>query len=192
MFTGIIKEMGTVKKVEKRLGSMRLFVMCRNRGGPGSSVAVNGVCLTVAECYMLHATCYMFQVMPGTLKVTTLGSLETGDLVNLEPALKYGDELGGHLVLGHVDGVGKITARKKLGNSVVLTIFHSRELGKYIVYKGSIAVEGVSLTIMEHGARSFMFHVSLTPYTLKHTTLGNKKVGGRVNLEVDVLARYSN
>ncbi len=208
MFTGIIKSLGTVKRVEKKRGGMNLNVSCKlsvisYQLKEGSSLALNGVCLTAVSCQLsvplkrdpVSAATVSFNIMPETLKVTTLGSLKVGDRVNLEPALKYGDELGGHLVLGHVDGIGKIVAREKQGQAFVLTIAYPHELEKYIVHKGSIAVDGVSLTVMKHVAcsmkRGMCFQVSLVSYTLGHTNLGNKKIGDKVNLEVDVLARYA-
>ena len=211
MFTGIIKQLGTVQRVEKKRGGLRLAVSYKlsatsYQPKEGASIAVNGVCLTATTVILpdvrrggIHGVDsrlrgndeLVFDVMPETLRVTTLGSLKVGDRVNLESALKYGESLSGHLVLGHVDGVEKIVARKKQGNAVVLTVAHPRELSRYIVHKGSVAVDGVSLTVIKPKGWGSRFQVSLVSYTLHHTNLGGKRVGDCVNIEIDVLARYA-
>ena len=163
----------------------------------GESISVNGVCSTVKKA----GKNISFEYMPETLKLTNLGLLKKGDMVNLETSLRFGDKLDGHIVLGHIDGKGKILKIKKEGNSQVFEIspVRGREGSqrpsasngmKFLVYKGSVAVEGISLTVAKVLPNSFI--VKIIPYTLKHTNLGSKKVGDAVNLEFDILAKYAN
>ena len=152
---------------------------------PGASIAVNGICLTVVEH---DADSFSVDVMAETLRRTCLGELTPGSPVNLERAVAVGDRLGGHLVQGHVDGTGTILARQPGDRWEVVTISLPGELARYVVEKGSITVDGVSLTIA--GLDDASFQVSLIPTTLALTTLGTKQVGEPVNLEVDVLAKY--
>lgn len=189
MFTGIVAEIGTVKRVEHPGGDARLEI-----DGPeaaqavsrGASIAVDGVCLTVVE---RSPGGFSADVMPETLRCTALGELRPGSLVNLEPALAVTGRLDGHIVQGHVDGIGRVLSRQPgpRWDDVWLSLPESLE--RYVVLKGSIAVSGVSLTVS--GLEPGRFRVSLIPTTLAATTLGRLEVGASVNLEVDVLAKYA-
>lgn len=188
MFTGIVEELGHVVSLAHGPDS----AVVRIRGplvtadaAPGASIAVNGICLTVVE---LDADSFCVDVMAETLRRTCLGELTPGSPVNLERALAVGDRLGGHIVQGHVDGTGTILARQLGDRWEVVTISLPGELARYVVEKGSITVDGVSLTIA--GLDDVSFQVSLIPTTLALTTLGTKQEGEPVNLEVDVLAKY--
>ena len=188
MFTGIVEELGHVVSLAHGPDS----AVVRIRGplvtadaAPGASIAVNGICLTVVE---LDADGFCVDVMAETLRRTCLGELTPGSPVNLERAVAVGDRLGGHLVQGHVDGTGTILARQPGDRWEVVTISLPGELARYVVEKGSITVDGVSLTIA--GLDDVSFQVSLIPTTLALTTLGTKQEGEPVNLEVDVLAKY--
>ena len=188
MLTGIVEELGHVVSLAHGPDS----AVVRIRGplvtadaAPGASIAVNGICLTVVE---LDADGFCVDVMAETLRRTCLGELTPGSPVNLERAVAVGDRLGGHLVQGHVDGTGTILARQPGDRWEVVTISLPGELARYVVEKGSITVDGVSLTIA--GLDDASFQVSLIPTTLALTTLGTKQVGEPVNLEVDVLAKY--
>jgi riboflavin synthase len=150
----------------------------------GESVSVNGVCLTVIK----HKGEISFDVSPETLKSTNIGELKVGDKVNLERALKLSDRLGGHLVTGHVDGTGTIREKKLSGEYTFYTFDSSEEILKYIVQKGSIAVDGISLTVVGLDNRSFS--VAIIPHTLTATNIGDKGIGDRVNLEVDIIGKY--
>ena len=177
MFTGIVREVGRVESSEDG----RLVVACAIDANPGDSVAVDGVCLTVVEAGDGRLA---FDVV----SETRMRSKEFAGEVNLEPALRAGEPLGGHLVHGHVDGVGVVRTVEPEGDALRLTVAARPELLRYCVEKGSIAVDGVSLTVaaVENGA----FTVALVPYTLGATTLGSLQAGEEVNLEVDVLAKY--
>jgi len=189
MFTGIVQAIGTVSAVQERGGDVELDIASDPlslRGVKiGDSIAVSGVCLTITR---LGNTGFAADVSRETLAHSTLGSLERGYAVNLEFALRAGDPLGGHLVSGHVDGVGTLTARREDGRSWRLQFEVPRELARYVAPKGSICIDGVSLTVNDvDGAR---FDVNVIPHTLAVTTLGVLQPGGRVNVEVDVFARY--
>lgn len=188
MFTGLIEAVGTVVEAAKRGGSMRLSVRSALPAAEvsvGDSIAVNGVCLTVAR---LAADRFVADVIPETLSRTTLGGVTRGTPVNLERALRAGDPLGGHLVQGHVDGAVRVLrVGKSRGDHRVLLEAPPR-IRRFLAEKGSVAVEGVSLTIATAGARGF--EVALIPETLARTTLGRLRAGERVNVEVDLLARY--
>ncbi|PFG43140.1 riboflavin synthase alpha chain [Isoptericola jiangsuensis] len=188
MFTGIVTELGTVVALERTTDAARLTV--RSPGvldgvRHGDSIAVNGCCLTVAAH---DADTWTADLMAETLDRTTLGGLRPGDVVDLEPALAVGDRLGGHIVQGHVDGVGTVLARTPGERWDVVEISLPADLARYVVAKGSVAVDGVSLTVVAAGETSFT--VSLIPETLARTTLGTRGVGDTVNLETDVLARH--
>ncbi|MDI3317557.1 MAG: riboflavin synthase [Bacillota bacterium] len=186
MFTGLIEELGRCRAVEVGPGGGFLGVEAPGFGAhPGESVAVNGVCLTVLEAERGRLA---FEVMPETLRVTTLGRLRPGAPVNLERALRLGDRLGGHLVQGHVDGVGEVVARERQGDAWWLRIRAPEELRPFLARKGSVAVDGVSLTVA--ALEEEVFAVSLTPTTARRTTLGERRPRDPVNLEVDLLARY--
>lgn len=188
MFTGLVRGVGTVTALEPADGAARLSVQAdpvRDALAPGASIAVGGVCLTVAE---VGVDGFTADVMRETLERTTLGSLRPGDRVNLEPALRADERLGGHIVQGHVDGVGRVSARTSTARWDDVTIDVAPTLARYVAEKGSIAVDGVSLTVTQ--VTDHTFGVSLIPTTLAETTLGDLAVGDPVNLEVDVIAKY--
>ena len=188
MFTGIVEELGHVVSLAHGPDSAVVKIrgpLVTADAAPGASIAVNGICLTVVEH---DADSFSVDVMAETLRRTCLGELTPGSPVNLERALAVGDRLGGHIVQGHVDGTGTILARQLGDRWEVVTISLPGELARYVVEKGSITVDGVSLTIA--GLDDASFQVSLIPTTLALTTLGTKQVGDLVNLEVDVLAKY--
>jgi riboflavin synthase len=184
VFTGIVREVGRVEAVEERGESVRLVVRAPETAAAaavGDSVSLGGVCLTAVE--VANGT-VAFDAVPETLRRSTLGRLETGGGVNVEPALRAGDPLGGHIVQGHVDGVGRIRRVDDEG----IEVEAPEDVLRYCVEKGSIAVEGVSLTIADLGESSFT--VALIPHTRDVTTLGRVAKGDDVNLEVDVVAKY--
>jgi riboflavin synthase len=187
MFTGIVVEIGTVDRVEGGADGARLRIRTRLAGelSEGDSVAVNGACLTAAH---VSAGAFEADVMNQTLERTSLGPLEAGGRVNLELPLRLADRLGGHLVQGHVDGAGQVSGVAEDGFARRLTIEAPVELRRYAIERGSVAVDGVSLTVaaLTDGG----FEVSLIPETLQRTTLGEATVGRKVNLELDVVARY--
>ncbi len=188
MFTGIIEELGVIQALERGLQSAVLTILARrvvNGMNVGDSVTVNGVCLTAVR---LTEQGFAVDVSPETLRVTALGALAPGDGVNLERAMRLGDRLGGHLVSGHVEAVGRVVSRTPDGNAVNLTIEAPREILRYCVGKGSITVDGVSLTITALGEKTF--GVTLIPHTAQATTLGLKPPGALVNLEPDLIAKY--
>ena len=188
MFTGLIAELGTVERLAEDSVSCRLTVRAPKilpGVKVGDSIAVNGVCLTVVH---QQGNRFTADVMPETVRRTTLHQLQPGDKVNLEKALRPTDGLDGHIVQGHVEGVGRIQQITPEGNAMVYRIEVPRELSRYIVAKGSVAVDGISLTVTE--ADDSGFGVSLIPHTAKMTTLGYKRPGDMVNLETDILARY--
>lgn len=188
MFTGIIEELGVVQSLDRGLQSAVLTVLARrvvNGMNVGDSVTVNGVCLTTAR---LTDQGFAVDVSPETLRVTALGGLAPGDGVNLERAVRAGDRLGGHLVSGHVEAVGRVASRAPDGNAVNLTIEAPREILRYCVGRGSITVDGVSLTIT--GLTEKTFGVTIVPHTTQATTLGLKPPGALVNLEPDLIAKY--
>jgi len=189
MFTGIVKDIGEVRAVESRGGDLRLTIAFRQLGANsltlGDSVCVQGVCLTVAE---LTAGEFVADVSRETLSLTTLGECVAGARLNLEPALRAGDPLGGHLVSGHIDGIGRVRERRADARSTRLLVEAPEGLMRYIARKGSVALDGVSLTVNE--VEGATFGVNLIPHTLAVTTLGRLAAGDRVNVEVDQLARY--
>ena len=184
MFTGIVEEVGTVTGLEgtrltiaagKVLQDVKL----------GDSIAVNGACLTVVD---FDTAGFAVDLAPETLKRTSFGDLGTGGKVNLERPLAVSDRLGGHIVQGHVDATCRITSMKPEGDCVVFRVASRKRLMPYIVEKGFVAVDGISLTVVKVGASSFT--LSVIPYTLVNTNLQSQVIGGRVNLEVDILAKY--
>jgi riboflavin synthase len=192
MFTGIVEERGEVVALAVRGGAATLTVagpLVTADAGHGDSIAVNGVCLTVTA---VDGAAFTADVMAETLARTTLGGLAPGAPVNLERPLSLGGRLGGHLVQGHVDAVGTITSRRPGENTDVVRISLPSGLARYVVAKGSIAVDGVSLTVsaVGGGAEPPWFEVSLIPATLALTTLGAAQPGSAVNLEVDVIGKY--
>jgi riboflavin synthase len=190
MFTGIVEELGTVETLEPLDDAVRLTVrapLAVSDAGLGDSIAVNGCCLTVAEH---DAETFTADVMQETLDKTSLGALAPGARVNLERAVTAGTRLGGHLVQGHVDATGRIVAREPSEHWELVTVELPRSLSRYLVAKGSITVDGVSLTVVAVDDAAGTFTVSLIPETLARTTLGIKQPGDAVNLEVDVVAKY--
>ena len=194
MFTGIVQEQGTLESIELRAGASgvsdrRIEVafssIDRHRLAPGASIAVDGVCLTVAE---IRNSSFIADVSGETLRVTTLGAKQPGARVNLEAALRAGDSLGGHWVSGHVDGIAEVTATSRDARSLRVDLVAPRELARYIARKGSVTLDGVSLTVNE--VDGVKFSINLIPHTLEVTTLGELEAGARLNLEIDQLARY--
>ena len=188
MFTGIVEELGEVVAVEPLQDAARLTVrgpVVTGDAGHGDSIAVNGVCLTVVEN---RGGTFTADVMSETLKRSSLGALATGSPVNLERAVRVSDRLGGHVVQGHVDGTGEITSVTPDEHWTVVRVTLPADLARYVVEKGSITVDGVSLTVS--AVADDWFEVSLIPTTLGLTTLGTKGPGDVVNLEVDVMAKY--
>ncbi len=188
MFTGIIRERGRVASVERGGEGVRLQVEAPRTAGQvavGDSVSVNGVCLTAT---VVDDGALSFDAVPETIRRSSLGQLEPGDEVNLEPALRVGDPLGGHYVQGHVDGVGRVRSVESEGEDVRVWVDAVPELLRYLVEKGSVTVEGVALTVTEVDESGFA--VALVPHTLAETTLASLAAGDPVNLEVDVLAKY--
>ena len=189
MFTGIIQAVGTVASTENRGGDLRLGI---NTGmlpladvQIGDSIAVSGVCLTAVE---LSATGFVADVSAETLGLTTLGGLKVNDRINLEKALTLATRLGGHLVSGHVDGIGEVIAREADSRSVRFSIRAPDELARYIATKGSICVDGISLTV--NAVDGANFALNIVPHTLAETTMQDFRPGRAVNLEVDLIARY--
>ena len=188
MFTGLVEVLGTVRDLVFDGAGCQLTVSAPEFAAElslGESIAVNGACLTVVE---RDASAFSFQVGPETLLRTDLGALRAGDRVNLERALRVGDRLGGHLVQGHVDGLGTVDRRERDGDWVTVWFRCPRELAAQMVSKGSVAVDGVSLTLVDVTGDGFS--VALIPHTLAHSTLGFKPAGASVNLETDLLAKY--
>ncbi|MFW5789647.1 MAG: riboflavin synthase [Bacillota bacterium] len=188
MFTGIIREIGTLQAINKGGNSFQLDIKAERvvkSAGKGDSIAVNGVCLTVVA---FTSSGFKADVMPETLRKSNLGDLKPGNLVNLEPSLGVNDLLDGHIVTGHIDGTGQLLKIKPEKNARVLSIDYPKELGKYIVAKGSIAVNGVSLTVVEVDDKSFK--VSLIPESWSETTFYQSKIGDTINLETDILGKY--
>ncbi len=188
MFTGIVREIGTLQAINKGGSSYQLDIKAERvveSAGKGDSIAVNGVCLTVVA---FTATGFKADVMPETLRKSNLGDLSPGSQVNLEPSLGINDLLDGHIVTGHIDGTGNLLKIKPEKNARVLSIDYPEELGKYIVEKGSIAVNGVSLTVVEVNDK--VFKVSLIPESWSETTFYQSKIGDTINLETDILGKY--
>jgi riboflavin synthase len=188
VFTGIVEELGAVGAIEPGEDSARLTIkgsVVTGDAGHGDSIAVNGVCLTVVE---VDGDTFTADVMGETLRRTSLGALVAGDPVNLERAATLQTRLGGHLVQGHVDGVGRIVARDPGAQWETVRFALPHQLNRYVVEKGSITVDGVSLTVVDVDDETFS--VGLIPTTLALTTLGHKAIGDPVNLEVDIMAKY--
>jgi riboflavin synthase len=188
VFTGIVREVGRVDAVEGGASGLRLVVSAAATAAAaavGDSVAVNGVCLTAES---VEEARIAFHAVPETVRRSSLAALEEGDQVNVEPALRAGEPLGGHLVQGHVDGVGRVQSVEAEGEGLRVILEAPPELLRYCVEKGSITVEGVSLTVAE--LHDGAFGVALVPHTLAATTLGSVVPGQAVNLEVDVVAKY--
>lgn len=188
IFTGIVEEIGQISEIRSGSNSFRLGVRAHTvlkDVKQGDSIAINGVCLTVVE---YSPEQFWADVMPETYHRTTLSNLKAGNHVNLERALRFTDRLGGHLVQGHVDGIGIIASRKRHDIAIIYRIKAPADILRYTVAKGSIAVDGISLTVVEVGPDSFT--ISLIPHTAHETTLGEKQSGQEVNLESDIIGRY--
>jgi riboflavin synthase len=188
MFTGIIEEIGTLQRVVPISHGRRFCIIAKrvlDDIKPEDSVAVNGVCLTVTN---LDRTTFEVTAVDETLERSTLRRLDAGQKINLERALRVGDRMGGHWVQGHIDGTGNVVSSKRRGDGLLLTIEIPERLTKYTVEKGSIAIDGVSLTIAD--VATHRITVAIIPYTLEHTTLGSLRNGSQVNIEVDVLGKY--
>ncbi len=194
MFTGIVQEIGAIQSIDARTGAgagedrrieVKFATIARERLNLGDSICVDGVCLTVAA---LGAASFAADVSGETLRVTTIGAKAAGARVNLEPALRAGDSLGGHWVSGHVDGIAEVLATASDARSLRVQFAAPRALARYIARKGSVTLDGVSLTVNE--VDGVKFTVNLIPHTLEVTTLGSLAAGARVNLEIDLLARY--
>lgn len=196
MFTGLVSDVGKVTSVEDANGLRRVRVEGVYPAAAiqmGASIQHSGVCLTVVEFgERAGGSWWVVEAIPETLSRTTLGQWQVGSRVNLELSLKLGDELGGHLVYGHVDGLGELAEIRQVGESRVLRVRIPEQLAKFFAEKGSVTIDGVSLTVSAVSAAKgdAWFEVSLIPHTLSVTTLGGLKAGDRVNLEVDMLARY--
>ncbi len=187
MFTGIIQQVGRVERCHRRGDGARLTIATTRplaRLALGESIAIDGACLTVIR---RDGRRFTVEVSPETLARTTLGGFEPGRRVNLERALRLGDRLGGHIVQGHVDGVGRLEAITPTGDWLAYRFTAPRSVAPYLVEKGSVAVDGVSLTVF--ACRAGSFTVALIPHTLKETTLGARRPGDRVNLEADVVLK---
>lgn len=188
LFTGLIETQGVITRIERVAGGIRLEVYAPDFGRDmsiGDSIAVDGACLTVAK-FIRGA--FVADVSEETLRHTTLGSLRQADKVNLERALRLSDRLGGHIVTGHVDALGRLEMRQPAGNSTLYTFAAPPEVTEYLVPKGSVAVDGISLTVAQ--MRGTAFTAAVIPHTEEVTTLAGKPVGAAVNLEIDLLAKY--
>ena len=189
MFTGIVKAKGRIRSLKKQGGDLCMSVEAEGLDWAtfevGESISVNGVCLTATA---LHLDGFDADVSVETMNVTALGKLRAGNAVNLEPSVSLGERLGGHLVSGHIDCVGTVVAREGDARSVRLTIEVPTNYGRYLAKKGSVCVDGVSLTINEVSAQTF--EVNIIPHTADETIIGDYAVGSAVNIEVDLLARY--
>ena len=188
MFTGIIEEIGVIKSITTNSMGLDIVVeadLILNDLKLGDSVAINGCCQTVTAISDKNFT---VQAVYETVKLTNFKNLSVSDKVNLERAATLNTRLGGHLVAGHIDGIGQITSIKNVGNSTVFEIRAQKDIMKYLIYKGSVSVNGVSLTISDVAQNSFC--VSVIPHTLKNTTFNNLKISDEVNLEPDMVAKY--
>lgn len=188
MFTGIIEGLGTIRELRSAGPGKRLTVEADfflDQTKTGDSIAVNGACLTAVA---LDGKRFQVDVSPETLAKTTFGRARIGERVNLERALRLSDRLDGHLVSGHIDGVGTVKDKKTAGNAVVVTIGVPESLLRYMITKGSVAVDGISLTINDCGRNSFT--VSIIPHTAKVTSIGFKNIGDYVNIETDMIGKY--
>jgi riboflavin synthase len=184
VFTGIVEEVGVVAKISDNGMTVRATKVTEDLK-LGDSIAVNGACLTAVR---FDRTEFSVDLSPETMRRTSLGQLSVGGPVNLERALLASDRMGGHIMQGHVDGTGRVMSTKPDGDSTIFRIRVPKRLHRYIVEKGFVAVDGISLTVVKRGASSFT--LAVIPYTLKNTNLASLSVGDRVNLEADILAKY--
>ena len=189
MFTGIIEAVGRIERIEPQGGDLRLTISCADlpwkEFAVGESIAINGVCLTAVE---FQQNGFVADVSVETIRVTALANLATGSKVNLEPSVRLGERLGGHLVSGHVDCIGQIKTRETDARSVKLVVGIPLEISRYVAKKGSVCVDGVSLTVNEVSDNSFS--VNIISHTAEATIIGDYRTGTEVNVEVDLLARY--
>jgi riboflavin synthase len=188
MFTGIIEDTGTVKSIRINGNLLKIVINSKNLVKElklGESVCINGACLTVTD---IERSSFLVDVLPETASKTNLGSLKIGENVNLERALKVSDRFSGHIVSGHVDATGTIKSITRCLDSIKMTIAYPGALNNYIVNKGSITIDGISLTVSSFNRDSFT--VNVIPYTIKTTTIGKKKIGDKVNLEGDIFGKY--
>lgn len=188
MFTGLVQDVGTVRSIENRGVDLCLEIetdIDLKKVSTGASISVSGVCLTATE---IKKNCFFTDVSTETLRKTIINKWNVGERVNIEPSLRLGDELGGHFVFGHVDGTAEIVDIKEEGQSHMIKVKAPRTLMPYIAPKGSVALDGVSLTVNEVGGDCFA--VNIIPQTWVKTTIGMKKAGDRLNIEIDMLARY--
>jgi riboflavin synthase len=188
MFTGIVEEVGAIVAIDRTLAGARMAILASTVMADlkiGDSISVNGICLTVVN---RNEHNFSVEISPETLSVSTLGTLTAGAPLNLERAMKLNERLGGHLVAGHVDGLGTVRSRQQDGNAIILVIEASSEILRHCIVKGSVTVDGISLTINQVTDRGFT--VSIIPHTAKMTTLGLKQVGDQVNLESDLIGKY--
>ncbi len=188
MFTGIIEYLATVRKLSLRAGGAELFLDFSDFYNDlvlGESIAINGVCLTVKE---ISAKVVSFDVSSETLGKTTLGKLRNTESVNIERALKVGDRLGGHFVTGHVDGIGTIKEKKQFADQCTISFSAESKFTDMMIEKGSVAIDGISLTLVD--IAQGVFSVALIPFTLTSTTLGFRKAGDRVNIEIDMMGKW--
>jgi riboflavin synthase len=193
MFTGIVTDIGEVVEITERATLRRLVIACRYPAESialGASICHAGICMTVVEIGARDGrTVYAVDAAAETLKLTTAGSWRVGSRVNLERSLKVGDELGGHIVTGHVDGLAEVVSRRDADEQATFVIRAPHALARFIAAKGSVALDGTSLTVNTVEGDDFSVHI--IPHTLAATTWGNVKVGDRLNLEVDLMARYA-
>ena len=187
MFTGIVEEVGVIAKISENGMTVRASKVTGDLK-LGDSIAVNGACLTAVSFGESGKGEFSVDLSPETMRRTALGDLSEGSLVNLERALLVSDRMGGHIVQGHVDGTGRVISTKPEGDSVIFRIGVPKRLSRYIVEKGFVAVDGISLTVVKRGASSFT--LAVIPYTSNNTNLAALSVGDRVNLEADILAKY--
>ncbi|MEW6328269.1 MAG: riboflavin synthase [Thermodesulfobacteriota bacterium] len=188
MFTGIVETLGTVRKKASSGEGLRLTIESDIKWSdlmPGESIAVNGVCLTVAD---LSGSAFTVDVSPETIGRTTTGRINTGDKVNLERALRPTDRLGGHIVTGHIDATGVILSRQEQAAFTLFSVQIPKGFAGYVIEKGSVAVDGISLTVNDCHDSSFT--VSIIPFTARHTTIGQRKAGDVVNIEFDIIGKY--
>ncbi|MGD9677703.1 MAG: riboflavin synthase [Vulcanibacillus sp.] len=188
MFTGLIEEIGEIKSIKRSGNSMVLEIAAKNiltDTKIGDSIAVNGICLTVTT---LDHNSFTVDVMPETMGKTSLGELKIGSTVNLELAMLANKRFGGHFISGHIDGIAILVDKKQLDNAIYFTFKFDSTLGNYIIQKGSIAIDGISLTIVKVSKE--LLTVSVIPHTLKNTSLATKRIGQIVNIEVDMIGKY--
>ncbi len=188
MFTGIIEGLGEIRGLERSGGGLKIHLIppfSARKLTLGESVAVNGVCLTVTHIDGETAT---FDISPETISRTTLGGLKPGDRVNVERALRASDRLGGHIVSGHVDGVGRVLSRRSQGDFLFYEVQIPSELSRYVIQKGSIAIDGISLTVND--IRDHRLSLAIIPHTASLTTIGYRQPGDLVNIEVDIIGKY--